>query len=283
MFGYVRPLTPELRVRELDMFRALYCGMCNTLGRKYGAAARLILSYDFVFLCALLWQPDERPRVEMRRCPVSVRKKRCVCNENRAAELAAGCGVILAWHKLRDNTRDDGLFSRFASRLAMAGLGRAYKKARRDFPEFDSSARERLDELSALEATENSRPDALANAFAELLAGVAGYEAEETRARIFHSLLYHLGRWLYYIDARDDLESDIKSGAPNPLRGGKPDDTALATTLSHSNSLISAAFELLPETALSDISRNIIYLGLPNTQEQVILGTAGQKRGYRNI
>lgn len=283
MFGYVRPLSPELRVRELDMFKALYCGLCHTLGRRYGVSARFILSYDFVFLCALLWPPEEKPVFAQRRCPAGLRKKRCTDNENDATARAAGYGVILAWHKLLDNRRDEGFFKAFAARLGMLGLRAAYKKAARDYPEFDKSTRRRLNELEELEKTPGAPPDALADAFAGLLADAAGLEDDEARRRIFESLLYHLGRWLYYIDARDDLERDIKDGAPNPLRSGLVDDTALATTLTHSNSLISAAFELLPETPWSDISRNIIYLGLPNTQNGVLSGRAGPGRGYRNI
>ena len=301
MFGYVRPLTPELRVRELEMYKALYCGVCYTLGKRYGLATRFILSYDFVFLCSLLWEPDEKPCIEKKRCPASLRRKRCVCNQNAATERAAGYGVILAYHKLRDNLDDEGFFKATAARLAMLWLSRAYKKARRDYPEFDSATRLHLDALATLEKGASdepiSSPDAFANAFALLLAEAAKNEADETRRRIFESLLYHLGRWLYYADARDDLADDITGGKPNPLKppnntgSKKIDDDALRLTMNHSNSLASAAFELLPETAWSELNRNVLYLGLPSVLDSVF-DTDPQRRerrkrrpvsGYRNI
>ena len=283
MFGYVRPASPELRVRELDMYKALYCGVCHTLGKRYGISARFILSYDFVFLCSLLWPPEEKPCFENRRCPAGLRKKRCVCNQNAATERAAGYGVILAYHKLLDNASDEGFFKAFAARLAMLGLSRAYKKARREFPEYDSAARLHLDALSALEKSEGSPPDAFAGEFAGLLAEAAVAEQDESRRRIFEGLLYHLGRWLYYADARDDLGEDMEKGRPNPLRTGTVDDEALETTMRHSNSLASAAFELLPETAWSEINRNILYLGLPAVLESVFTGKHKTNTGYRSI
>ena len=39
MFGYVRPYKPELKVKEYELFRAAYCGLCWSLKEKYGADA----------------------------------------------------------------------------------------------------------------------------------------------------------------------------------------------------------------------------------------------------
>ena len=54
MFGYVRPSVRDLPEEELDRFRAMYCGLCHTLSRRYGQAARFILNYDFTYLAILL-------------------------------------------------------------------------------------------------------------------------------------------------------------------------------------------------------------------------------------
>ncbi len=35
--------------------------------------------------------------------------------------------------------------------------------------------------------------------------------------RVLRQLLYHLGRWVYLVDAADDLKKDVKSGSYNPL------------------------------------------------------------------
>ena len=50
MFGYVRAVTPVLAPEEARRYEAVYCGLCRTLGERYGKTAQLILNYDFVFL-----------------------------------------------------------------------------------------------------------------------------------------------------------------------------------------------------------------------------------------
>jgi hypothetical protein len=280
MFGYVKPCTPELKVRELERFRALYCGVCRALGKRYGPAARFVLSYDFVFLAALLWEPRGAVEVRKCRCPASLRRKRCVCADadGNSIDSAAGLGIILAYHKLRDNAADEGFVKAAAARLAMRGLRSAYRKAAREFPAFDGSVRERLDALDAAEADSDLPLDAAADKFALLLADVAETTEEP---RILHEMLYHLGRWIYLIDARDDLTEDAQKGRANALTGRGADDRTLETTLTHSNNLVYSAFELLPETAWSDILRNIICLGMPTAQAQVFAGTWKRNKGRK--
>ena len=58
MFGYVRPSLARLEEEDRRRFAAVYCGLCRTLDRLYGLAARFILNYDFTFLAVLLSQPE---------------------------------------------------------------------------------------------------------------------------------------------------------------------------------------------------------------------------------
>ena len=76
MFGYVRPCVPELRVRENEIYRAAYCTLCRTLGRRYGLLARLTLSYDFTFLALLrLGLLPSCSGFEQRRCVANPLKR----------------------------------------------------------------------------------------------------------------------------------------------------------------------------------------------------------------
>ena len=54
MFGYVNVCRDELKVRELALFNAYYCGLCKTLKTEYGYFSRFGLNYDSVFLAILL-------------------------------------------------------------------------------------------------------------------------------------------------------------------------------------------------------------------------------------
>jgi hypothetical protein len=266
----VRPYTPELRVRELELYRARYCGLCHAL-RKYGHAARYTLTYDLVFLGMLLAEPGERAEMRFVRCPGSFRKRRA-CGGG-ATERAAAYSVILAYHKLRDNVLDDGFIRSMPSRIGMLLLHFAYRRAVRGAAGFDAAARDLLTRLESLERSGAARLDECADCFGKLLASMGG-DGVEARSRIFAQTLYHLGRWIYIIDARNDLAGDTLRGRYNALSAAVAGaaDARIAATLDGSVNQIGAAAELLDESVYSDILRNIIYMGLPAAQDAVLNG-----------
>ena len=49
MFGYIRVSKPELKIKEYEMYKAVYCSLCKKLGKDYGFFSRFALSYDFTF------------------------------------------------------------------------------------------------------------------------------------------------------------------------------------------------------------------------------------------
>lgn len=105
MFGYVRPSVRDLPEEELDRFRAMYCGLCHTLSRRYGQAARFILNYDFTYL-AILLSDGTAGAQGAGRCYTSPIKKRPFLEPTAAMELAADESVILAYWQLRDGVED---------------------------------------------------------------------------------------------------------------------------------------------------------------------------------
>lgn len=59
--------------------------------------------------------------------------------------------------------------------------------------------------------------DQAADAFAVLLERSADQVEHEVQRRVLAQMLYHLGRWIYLIDAADDLKKDARSGNYNPV------------------------------------------------------------------
>ena len=103
MFGYVRPSNDRLTEEERQTFQAAYCGLCHTLGKRYGAAGRMILNYDLTFLAMLL---SEGGGTCEKRCAVHpVRKRRCACSD-AAMDVAADMSVILTWWQVQDGIAD---------------------------------------------------------------------------------------------------------------------------------------------------------------------------------
>lgn len=274
MFGYVRPYCPELKCKDYDLYRATYCGLCRCLRRRYGLTASLLLNFDFAFLALLLWEPEERFAPCRGRCHVNPLRTLPMCPDSEALELAAGESVILAWWKLRDTVRDEGFWKGLPARALSWLLRPAYKKAARRCPGFDGTVRGCLEELSALERENCPSLDRTADAFARLLQSAAPREGE--RGRVLFQLLYHLGRWIYLADARDDLEEDKLAGRYNPAAaryGPEGDDGAMRMTMDLSLEQVGAALQLGDFGCRRPLLENIVYLGLPLVEQAVFDGT----------
>lgn len=274
MFGYVRPFRPELKCKDYDLYKATYCGLCRCLRRRYGLIAPMFLNFDFTFLALLLWEPEESFTPCRGRCHGNPLRKLPMCPDSEALDLAADESVILAWWKLRDSVRDDGFFGGLPARTLSVLLGPAYRKAARRRPEFDRTVRTCLEELTALEKENCPSLDRTADTFARLLQSAAPDDGE--RGRVLEQLLYHLGRWIYLADARDDLEEDKLSGRYNPVAaryGPKGDDGALRLTMDNSLELVGAALQLGEFGCRKPLLENIVYLGLPLVQRAVFDGS----------
>ena len=281
MFGYVRPYVPEMKVRELERFRACYCGLCHELGREYGLAGRSILNYDFVFLAMLLWGDRPDCGYEYRRCLPGLCRKRCVCQTSPSLTVAAGYSVILAYWKARDGRADGRGAKKLGAAAVCAFLHRAYTDAAGRYPEFDAQVRQRLDALAALERAGEPSLDKPAHEFASLLSFAANAAGEEEK-RPLEQLLYHVGRIIYLADGYFDLEDDLKTGNYNPVAARYalrephvPEDVReeILGTLMSSARMSYAAFQLMPVSYWTSVTENIIGLGIPDMIRAVIDGT----------
>ena len=274
MFGYVRPFRPELKCKDFDLYRATYCGLCRCLRRRYGLAAPMLLNFDFTFLALLLWEPEDRFHPCRGRCHANPLRRLPMCPDSGALELAADESVILAWWKLRDSVQDEGFGRGLPARALSVLLRPAYRKAARRCPGVDRTPERCLKELAVLERERCTSLDRTADAFARLLQAAAPQEGE--RGRVLSQLLYHLGRWIYLADARDDWEEDRLAGRYNPAAaryGPDGDDEALRQTMDHSLAQIGAALQLVDYGCRTALLENIVYLGLPLVEKAVFDGT----------
>jgi len=274
MFGYVRPVRAELKCKDFDLYRAAYCSLCRCLRQRYGVVSTIFLSYDCTFLTLLLWEPEVGMTPCSGRCCANPFLKRPMCEDNEALHRAADVSVILAWWKLQDSIRDDKLPDRTKSRCLSWLMRSSYRKAARNAPEFDHTVRTCLAELSQLEEAGSTSIDQTADAFARLLQSAV--PQENAQARVIGQLLYHLGRWIYLADARDDLAEDLSDDRYNPVAaryGKEGDDDALALTMDHSLDQMAAAFHLGSFGCRTPILENIIFLGLPLVQRCVFDGS----------
>ena len=280
MFGYVRPSLGRLSQEDMARFSAMYCGLCRALGRRCGKAASLILNYDFTFLAVLLAEGEAEDPLHGR-CIVHPLQGRDYFPGNDALDLAADCSVILAWWQLKDAIADSGgLAAKYRSAALL--LKPAYERARRSRPDFDRSTRRQLEELSRLEAERCPSMDQAADTFALLLQSAAGEVEDSVKRRVLEQMLYHLGRWIYLVDAADDLAEDFSSGSYNPLiyrygltegKLSKEARESLVLSLDHSIRLMGAACELWDFGVWTPVIQATVYEGLFLVGQAVLEGT----------
>lgn len=285
MFGYILPLREELKVKDWERFRSVYCGLCRAMGRQCGQLSRLLLSYDFTFLALLLGADGPR---ETCRCVAAPCRGKSCCAQSEALELAADECMILTWWKLQDQIQDESRWKGLAARLLSLVYRRAYRKAKGRRPGFDRLTEEQLSRLHRLEAENCPSMDQPADAFAKILAGAVPQNGDPVHDRGMEQLLYHVGRWIYLVDAWDDLAEDLETGNYNPIlrryqldcvpAPDGPEGESIRLTLTHSVNLALSAFQLLDETGNSPIIENILWGGMPLVQRLVLNGKWKQQK-----
>ena len=285
MYGYVRVHAPELKVREQEYYRAVYCGLCRTMGKCTGQCSRMTLSYDFTYFALVrMALTGKYPTVKPRRCPVHPLRKRPMAEPTEDLALCAFMSAILAYHKVRDDLRDERGMKRTAATALSPFVGSLRRRAlKRGYTNADMAVAEALRALGALEADRPPSVDQPADLFGDLMAVLLAYGLEGRKAMLARKIGRHVGRWVYILDAADDYAEDIKRGRYNPLAClyGDPHMTELPegkrqelrTALLCELSELECAFDLLDineNPDLEGVLRNILYLGMPREAERVL-------------
>lgn len=262
MFGYVtvnrETLSPENEAR----YRAYYCGLCRSLRHRHGLTGALTLSNDMTFLSIVLsgmYEPDEASGSE--RCAMHPFKKHDWLS-SEASDYAADMNVMLAYHLCMDSWRDEKkIFS-----LAEAGLiKRGYEWVRRLYPEKCEFVGNMIHALSDIESNPPSGDiDRPTNLVGELIGEIFAYKNDEWNKPLTR-MGAALGRFIYIMDAYDDLPRDLKKNCFNPL---KPiadvedyEDRCLDMLTMHIAEC-TGEFELMPIVRDAGLIRNVLYSGV---------------------
>lgn len=286
MFGTVLPVKGEMKVRDFEAYRAVYCGLCKELGRRYGLASRFLLNYDLVLVAALADAlSGEAGEIRCEGCFANPLAKRATLYGTAGLALAADALVLLSWYKLRDNLADEGLGKRFAYRLAQPFARRMRKKAAALRPGLDALLAREMERQQALEAAGCARPDEACEPTAKMCEAIFALAAPgEAEVPILRRLGLFAGQVVYLADAADDYADDEKRGGYNVfLRMGMGREEALAAAKARCRMAAgetALCYNLLKPLIYKDILDNIFFLGLPQGIEKA--GTGPRIKGDKH-
>ena len=275
MFGYIRPLECELKVREQAEYRGTYCGLCKSIGRRYGQIERLTLSYDCAFLALVLAVLTDGAAFKPGNCgPRVYRGKRPIAEPSAILNYAADVNVLLAWYQAADDVRDEKSAKSAAARLALA---RAYHKAAKTYPALDREIAACMASLGKIEAEKIASTDEPSDTFGKLLAVVIlnAPMVPDSERKAAEWMFYNLGKWIYLIDAWDDREKDQKSGNYNPFLLANMTAEQAEFLLNITRVEAQKGYDLLTLNKPSGLLDNIMQLGLYQTQQRVLHGENG--------
>lgn len=279
MFGYVRTDTPYLYIKDDNLYRAMYCGVCKGIGQVCGQASRMGLSYDVTFLSVILHNiAGIDVKIEKSHCLTHCIRARAMAEVDELTRQLGALNTALVYYKYTDDIQD-GDRGR-GKRLWFKG---GFEKVKKKYPKVERIVRENLAEQEKVEKAKTESLDRAADATANLLAEFSDYALGEKKTTATHNLFYAVGKWIYLIDALDDYEKDVKKGAYNPfalaykasckkelLEGKNGEDVRYAF-----HSLFYDIRENLSKIHFHfnrDLSDNILLRGLPATTKRVMEG-----------
>ncbi|GAA4653425.1 DUF5685 family protein [Anaerocolumna aminovalerica] len=261
MFGYVNIYKPELKMKDFYKYKAYYCGLCKTLKDKYGSFGQMTLTYDMTFLIILLTSLYEsNTEHEIHRCIVHpVKKHDTLCNE--ITDYAADMNIVLSYYHLLDNWQDDRSIAGFTGTKL---LNKKFKMICNKYPRQCQAISNSLNLLKECEQNNDQNIDLVSRCFGELMSELFVYKQDMWEPTL-KKFGFFLGKYIYVIDAYEDLEEDIKKGRYNPLKSAFQKDTYETECKNILNIMIAECtgeFEKLPCLLDGDILRNILYEGV---------------------
>ena len=261
MFGYVTVCEPELKVKDLKKYRAYYCGLCRTLKEDYGFMGQMTLTYDMTFAVILLSSLYETiAKHEEHRCKVHPVKRQHMLR-NEITSYAAAMNVLLAYYHMEDDWQDDHKVSSLMTKSMIQGKA---KKIIEKYPRQSESIRKSLEELGECEHENSMDIDRAAGCFGRLMAELFVWK-EDIWEKTLRKMGFYLGKFIYLMDAYEDLDRDVKKHRFNPLAAyrSQPDfEKRMFSMLDLMMADCARSFEKLPLSLDVEILRNILYAGV---------------------
>lgn len=274
MFGYVLPDILNLKVYEEKIYKATYCGLCGQIKKSFGRFYCLSLSYDITFLAMFLICYFKTPLTFKKKiCKLHPFKKKLMVKENLPLKKAANIGLILFYFKLKDNVSDCKFFKKIFFFFLLLLFKKPYKKAKKNEEKVAKLAETLIKEQSIAEKQKNMPLDYYTHPTAKCVGNIFKSFSKEEEKECLYRIGYMLGKYIYLMDALDDLKKDLKTKNFNPILQEKVLTKGVKKTeelINFSVAQMAESFEKLKIEKEVNILKNVIYLGLKATKKNVL-------------
>ena len=263
MFGYISVNKPELKIKDYDQYRAYYCGLCQTLKKEHGRFGQIALNYDMLFIVLLLSGLYEPSNIEENhRCVMHpLTKHRMI--ENQFSGYASDMTIVLAYYKSEDDWKDERKYSKL---MYKSLLKSKMKRLEEKYPLKTKNIKQYLVEMAKCEQEKSMNIDYLSSLFGKVMQEIVVYKDDSWQEEL-RQVGDYLGRFVYLLDAYEDIEQDIKKKQFNPLINRYQEDGFdewMQEILEMMMAKCSEAYEVLPIIEHSRILYNILYVGVWN-------------------
>lgn len=282
MFGYVIPDKMNMFMKDFYCYKAYYCGLCKRIGKKCGQCIRLTTNYDMTFLYILSHSVlNIEPKYNNETCILSPVKKKSVTVSDEITDKIVDVNTLLTYYKLIDDKEDSNNYLKSMARVMV--VDSKYNKARKNLVELDIYFDKKYKILRGLEKENCDSFDRLADPFASMLVKGTEYILEDKCDENLSDLMYNLGRWVYFIDAIDDIDDDYKKKQFNPFLINynyidkqtflKEKSDTLKLLLMSAYNKINDDFGKLNVKVNEGVLTNILWYGILMRTEDILGGT----------
>lgn len=279
MFGYVTAYKPELKIKDYEAYKGVYCTLCKEMGKEYGLLSRFLLSYDGAFYVLYkMGIRDVKTKAEQSRCTFNPCKK-ClkITSDSDIYKTASAITVILAYFKLKDNLNDSQIFKKLFLYLLLPYFSILKNKAIKKQPQVYKTIEKGMQEQFEFEKETEISLDKAADPTAKMLAWLFSFDEDKELAEKSRQFGYQLGRVVYFLDAFDDYKDDMKSGLFNPFKASQNIEEDAKISIRLSVGELTTVMQNVTFNKFSPIIDNIIYDGLNYQLERIIQKYRGEK------
>lgn len=261
MFGYVVVNKQEMKFKEFDLYQSYYCGLCQKLKEQYGKRGQLTLSYDLTFVILLLtslYEPDTA--ADVCKCIAHPFEKHPT-RINEFTGYAADMNLLLSYYKCLDDWQDEHKVGR---KLMADSLQRKCRKIAEEYPHKAEVIRQMLQELYQCEKRQGTDIDEISGYFGEIMSEIFACREDEWTKEL-RRMGFFMGKFIYLMDAYEDMEKDRKKNNYNPflLKESQENfEEYVGSILTMMMAECSKSFERLPIVENTEILRNVLYSGV---------------------